>query len=219
MTADEGLQELDSQHSKESEEVMIAPTSSLKDEGHGEGIAFTYSDSASDTDGADAADAADQNPGGGGGGKHSGDAVVADDGKGGDADSGGSNSAGTNAPLGSELASFTMPLTVQGIVDALQTDLSRNPSTALLVDVGDAWFIGHKVKLAAQSTFYMQLHYASLGWAMGAAIGIKAVRHGQKRLMAIVGDGAMQVTVEVSEFTAFVRELISCYALFTKVVL
>ncbi len=59
------------------------------------------------------------------------------------------------------------PLTVQRLVDLLQEEVTRNSNTALLVETGDAWFIGHKLRLTGNTWYYMQMQYGSIGWALG----------------------------------------------------
>jgi TPP-dependent 2-oxoacid decarboxylase len=93
---------------------------------------------------------------------------------------------------------------VQGIIDTLQHDLIAQPSTSFLCETGDSWFIGQKLVLPAQANFFIQMQYGSIGWALGALIGIRLAPKSTQKTVALIGDGSFQVTVEA--LSTLVRE-------------
>ena len=67
----------------------------------------------------------------------------------------------------------------------------------VLVDCGDSWFTGLKLRLPAHGSWAVQLQYGSLGWGIPATLGYSmgltdSGREG--RLVALVGDGAFQMS-------------------------
>jgi TPP-dependent 2-oxoacid decarboxylase len=88
------------------------------------------------------------------------------------------------------------PLTVEGLTALLQEEVTRNTNTALLVETGDAWFIGQKLRLSANAWYYLQMQYGSTGWALGALLGIKMVRRNCRKVVALIGDGSFQTSCQ-----------------------
>ena len=66
----------------------------------------------------------------------------------------------------------------------------------MLVDAGDSWFNAVKLHLPGGCAFEIQACYASIGWSMGAALGYGLGAPG-RRVVQIVGDGAVQMTAQV----------------------
>ena len=67
----------------------------------------------------------------------------------------------------------------------------------VLVDCGDSWFTGMKLRLPPHGSFAVQLQYGSLGWGTPAALGYSlglADSGRQGRLVALIGDGAFQMS-------------------------
>lgn len=40
------------------------------------------------------------------------------------------------------------------------------------------------------------MQYGSIGWSVGALLGYQAALHGSKRVLAFIGDGSFQVTMQ-----------------------
>lgn len=81
----------------------------------------------------------------------------------------------------------------------LQARLQRlvTPQTAVLVESGDAWFIGQKLHLARGATYHMQMMYGSIGWSVGATLGLSlATADAGSRVLALIGDGSFQVSAQ-----------------------
>lgn len=66
--------------------------------------------------------------------------------------------------------------------------------TTLVVETGNLWFEAMHLALPHGARFEAQLRYASLGWSVGAALGIATASHGDRRVVALIGDGAFQMT-------------------------
>ncbi len=89
----------------------------------------------------------------------------------------------------------------------------------VLVDAGDSWFNASKLRLPGGAAFEIQMHYASIGWSVGATLGVcaalstedqacsSAAKNGAsdptKRPVVFCGDGAFQMTMQ--EVSTIVR--------------
>ncbi|KAK9866227.1 hypothetical protein WJX84_010850 [Apatococcus fuscideae] len=68
----------------------------------------------------------------------------------------------------------------------------------VMVDTGDALFFVAKMRLPEHTRFEAQMHYASIGWSVGASVGYQTALP-DRRIVNFVGDGSFQVTaVELS---------------------
>ncbi|XP_027933539.1 pyruvate decarboxylase 1-like [Vigna unguiculata] len=75
----------------------------------------------------------------------------------------------------------------------IQNMLSRD--TAVIAETGDTWFTCQKLKLPQGCGYECQMQYGSIGWSVGASLGYaQAAPH--KRVIACVGDGSFQMTVQ-----------------------
>ena len=83
---------------------------------------------------------------------------------------------------------------------------SPQPPAHVLVDCGDSWMTGMKLRLPAHGSFAIQLQYGSLGWGIPAALGYSQGLKdcGRKgRLVVIQGDGGLQMSAQ--EMSALLR--------------
>ena len=67
----------------------------------------------------------------------------------------------------------------------------------VLVDCGDSWFTGLKLRLPPHGSFAVQMQYGSLGWSIPASLGYSmglTDSGRQGRLVGLVGDGAFQMS-------------------------
>jgi TPP-dependent 2-oxoacid decarboxylase len=69
-------------------------------------------------------------------------------------------------------------------------------TTALVVETGDAWFLGQFLKLPQGATYHWQMQYGSTGWAVPAALGVALGSESPRKVIALVGDGAFQMTFQ-----------------------
>eukprot|EP00884_Botryococcus_braunii_P002051 jgi/Botrbrau1/11847/Bobra.0175s0009.1 len=87
------------------------------------------------------------------------------------------------------------PLSVHTCFHALQDLLSNDDQ--LVVDAGDSWFNAFRLRLPRGCGFEAQLVYASIGWSLGATLGVCiALGHTRRRVINIIGDGAFQMTAQ-----------------------
>jgi pyruvate decarboxylase len=78
------------------------------------------------------------------------------------------------------------------------------PITSLIVEAGDSWFFGQRMKLPYGAKYYWQMQYGSIGWATGATLGIALAEGRTREVVAIIGDGAFQVTAQ--EVSTMIRQ-------------
>ena len=75
---------------------------------------------------------------------------------------------------------------------------------AVLVETGDSWFSGQKLKLPKGCKYEFQMQYGSIGWSVGAVLGYSlALKKQNKRVLAMIGDGSFQLTAQ--EISTMIR--------------
>lgn len=74
---------------------------------------------------------------------------------------------------------------------------------AVLAETGDSWFNGMDLNLPTNCPFEIQMQYGSIGWSVGALLGMQAALHNQKRVIACIGDGSFQMSAQ--EVSTMVR--------------
>ena len=77
------------------------------------------------------------------------------------------------------------------------------PGTQLVIETGDSWFNGQKLHLPEGVDYHVQMQYGSIGWAVGAALGVSVAAGPQKRVVALIGDGSFQVAAQ--EISTMIR--------------
>ncbi|KAG7618229.1 putative pyruvate decarboxylase [Arabidopsis thaliana] len=85
------------------------------------------------------------------------------------------------------------PLRVNTMFQHIQKMLSSE--TAVIAETGDSWFNCQKLKLPKGCGYEFQMQYGSIGWSVGATLGY-AQASPEKRVLAFIGDGSFQVTVQ-----------------------
>jgi indolepyruvate decarboxylase len=83
------------------------------------------------------------------------------------------------------------PITITQMVDRLDEQL--DDETVVIADVGDALFGSTELTTRGRTEFLSPAYYTSMGFAVPAALGVHFGRPGA-RVIAIVGDGAFQMT-------------------------
>lgn len=68
--------------------------------------------------------------------------------------------------------------------------------TTVVAETGDSWFNGLRLKLPRDCRFEIQMQYGSIGWSVGAALGYQVAVQGQRRVIALIGDGSFQMTAQ-----------------------
>ena len=92
------------------------------------------------------------------------------------------------------------PITITRLMDRLDEQLEDG--TVVIADVGDALFGATELTTRGKTEFISPAYYTSMGFATPAALGVHVARPGA-RVVAIVGDGAFQMTG--MEFSNLVR--------------
>ena len=63
------------------------------------------------------------------------------------------------------------PLSLRFLLSELQTAVTQAHVASLVVEVGDSWFMGQKLRLPDGVKYHVQMQYGSCGWALGACLG------------------------------------------------
>jgi len=82
-------------------------------------------------------------------------------------------------------------ITVTRLMDRLDEQLEDN--TVVIADVGDSLFGATELTTRGKTEFISPAYYTSMGFAVPAALGVHVARP-DARVVAIVGDGAFQMT-------------------------
>jgi len=83
------------------------------------------------------------------------------------------------------------PITVTRLIARLDEQLDGE--TIVIADIGDALFASTELTTRGQTEFLSPAYYTSMGFSVPAALGAQVARP-QARVVAIVGDGAFQMT-------------------------
>jgi len=71
-----------------------------------------------------------------------------------------------------------------------------SPGTDIVVETGDSWFNGQKLRLPAGAGYFFQMQYGSIGWATGATLGVSLGAAPGRRTLSLIGDGSFQLTAQ-----------------------
>jgi indolepyruvate decarboxylase len=92
------------------------------------------------------------------------------------------------------------PITITRLIDRLDEQLVDD--TIVIADIGDALFSSTELTTRGRTRFLSPAYYTSMGFAVPAALGASVARP-EARVVAIVGDGAFQMTgMELSNLVA-----------------
>jgi indolepyruvate decarboxylase len=80
---------------------------------------------------------------------------------------------------------------------------SLDGMTTVVAETGDSWFNGMDLHLPDGCKFEIQMQYGSIGWSVGAFLGLAAANP-ERRVIGLIGDGSFQMTAqEVSTFLRY----------------
>jgi indolepyruvate decarboxylase len=82
------------------------------------------------------------------------------------------------------------PITITRLMDRLDEQLDE---TIVIADIGDALFASTELTTRGRTEFLSPAYYTSMGFSVPAALGAQIARP-EARVVAIVGDGAFQMT-------------------------
>ena len=66
--------------------------------------------------------------------------------------------------------------------------------TTVVAEAGDSWVSGVSLRLPQDCGFEIQLQYGSIGWSLGATLGLAL--DNKRRIVTLVGDGSFQMTCQ-----------------------
>lgn len=69
------------------------------------------------------------------------------------------------------------------------------PDSIVLTETGDSWFNGMKLRLPEGAKFEIQMQYGSIGWSVGATLGL-ALGAESSTVIAAIGDGSFQLSAQ-----------------------
>ncbi len=92
------------------------------------------------------------------------------------------------------------PLTTAGLFDRVHALVDAD--TTVLAETGDSWFNATNMSLPAGARFEIQMQYGSIGWSVGATLGV-ALGDTSRRVIALIGDGSFQLTAQ--ELSTMIR--------------
>ena len=105
------------------------------------------------------------------------------------------------APLYDAPSDLNQPLTNRFLFGQIQALLSSE--YAVLAETGDSWFNGMGLQLPKDCPFEIQMQYGSIGWSVGALLGMQVALHNKKRVIALIGDGSFQMSAQ--ELSTIIR--------------
>jgi len=82
------------------------------------------------------------------------------------------------------------PLSTRRLFHHLEAWLDEG--TTVVAETGDAWFNGMGLRLPEGCRFEIQMQYGSIGWSVGACLGL-AVAQPERRVLGLIGDGSFQM--------------------------
>lgn len=106
-----------------------------------------------------------------------------------------------SAALYEEPKDLHEPLSTRFLFGQIQKMLTSHH--AVLAETGDSWFNGMRLKLPDNCPFEIQMQYGSIGWSVGALLGMQVALQGQKRVIALIGDGSFQMSAQ--ELSTMIR--------------
>lgn len=84
-----------------------------------------------------------------------------------------------------------------------QIQAMLTPTTDLIIETGDSWFIGQQFVLPDGAKYHVQMQYGSIGWSVGAALGVSLGVGDHRQVIALIGDGSFQMTAQ--ELSTMIR--------------
>jgi TPP-dependent 2-oxoacid decarboxylase len=105
------------------------------------------------------------------------------------------------APAPPVPAAESAPLALKELRRQIQGLLSGESD--LVIETGDSWFNGQKLRLPPGARYFFQMQYGSIGLATGATLGVSLAAGSARRTIALIGDGSFQLTAQ--EVSSMIR--------------
>lgn len=97
------------------------------------------------------------------------------------------------APLATTPETLGQPITTRRLFHHIGGMLDDR--TTIVAETGDSWFNGMDLRLPAGCRFEIQMQYGSIGWSVGACLGLMLADPG-RRVVGLIGDGSFQMTAQ-----------------------
>ncbi|MDF1756708.1 MAG: thiamine pyrophosphate-binding protein [Legionellaceae bacterium] len=104
-------------------------------------------------------------------------------------------------PIYKRQGNLKQPVTTRFLFEQIQSMLSSD--YAVISETGDSWFNGLGLQLPKDCPFEIQMQYGSIGWSVGALLGMQAALNNKKRVIALIGDGSFQMGAQ--ELSTLIR--------------
>lgn len=104
-------------------------------------------------------------------------------------------------PSPSQSAAESTPLSIKELRRQVQEILT--PESDVVVETGDSWFNGQKLRLPRGARYFFQMQYGSIGWATPATLGVSLGAAAGRRTISLIGDGSFQLTAQ--EVSSMIR--------------
>lgn len=85
------------------------------------------------------------------------------------------------------------PLTTRRLFARIEEMLDEK--TTVLAETGDSWFNAIHLHLPEGCQFEIQMQYGSIGWSVGAFLGLVAAPE-QRKVVGLIGDGSFQMSAQ-----------------------
>lgn len=92
-----------------------------------------------------------------------------------------------------QAASSKNPITTRRLFTHIEKMLDSK--TTVLTETGDSWFNGMRLHLPEGCQFEIQMQYGSIGWSVGAFLGLAAAPE-KRKVIGCIGDGSFQMTAQ-----------------------
>lgn len=89
--------------------------------------------------------------------------------------------------------SLKEPMTTRRLFARIEEMLDKN--TTVLAETGDSWFNGMRLHLPEGCRFEIQMQYGSIGWSVGAFLGLVSAPE-KRKIIGLIGDGSFQMSAQ-----------------------
>lgn len=107
----------------------------------------------------------------------------------------------SSATKSNHMCDNNSPLSMLSIRYLLEATLTS--TATLLAETGDSWFLANSLRLPQGCRFHVQMQYGSIGWSVGATLGVSACEGKHRQIISLIGDGSFQTCAQ--EISTLIR--------------
>ena len=85
------------------------------------------------------------------------------------------------------------PITTRRLFSRIEEMLDSK--TTVLAETGDSWFNGMRLRMPEGCRFEIQMQYGSIGWSVGAFLGLVSAPE-KRKVIGLIGDGSFQMSAQ-----------------------